>query len=66
MPHEITDEMLETFAVSASPRELPDKIMARYEGLLDRLSLYAPFVPGENEVFWRNLVEAIHARNQQS
>jgi len=62
MPLEISDEMLETFAVTAKPEELPNKLIAKYTGLLDRLTLYAPFAPGENEQRWRRLVEAIHAQ----
>jgi probable F420-dependent oxidoreductase len=61
MPREITDEMLETFAVVATPDELPARLLARYDGLLDRIALYVPFAPGENDEHWRALVEAIHA-----
>lgn len=66
MPQEISDEMLESLAVIASPHELATKIAARYEGLLDRVAVYAPFAPGVNEGFWRGLVEAIHAHHPQS
>jgi probable F420-dependent oxidoreductase len=61
IPREIGDEMLETFAVTAAPEELPDKLIAKYAGLLDRVALYVPFVPGENDNRWRALIEAIHA-----
>jgi probable F420-dependent oxidoreductase len=60
MPAEITDEMLDTFAVIAQPGELPDGLIAKYEGVLDRVALYAPFVPGENDARWHALVEAFH------
>ncbi len=63
MPREISDEMLETFAVIASPGDLPGKLLDKYDGLLDRLALYAPFAPGQDEAGWRALVEAIHAHS---
>lgn len=65
MGREITDEMLETFAVLASPTDLPEKLASRYEGLLDRVILLdtAPFQPGTGrDDLLRALVEACHAR----
>jgi hypothetical protein len=62
MPREITDEMLDAFAVTGAPRELSGKLLAKYAGLLDRVTLYAPLVWGENEERWRALVEDIHAK----
>jgi len=37
----ITDEMLEVFAVYGTWEDLGPKLRARYEGLLDRISLYS-------------------------
>ncbi|MFN8459346.1 MAG: TIGR03617 family F420-dependent LLM class oxidoreductase [Anaerolineae bacterium] len=54
MPHLITDEMMAEFVVSGTWAELPTKIKAKYAGgLLDRVSYYLPFVPGENEAGWQ-------------
>ncbi|HEY7218491.1 MAG TPA: TIGR03617 family F420-dependent LLM class oxidoreductase [Candidatus Binatia bacterium] len=53
MPALITDEMLETFALRGSWMELPEKVLKKYDGLLDRVSYYLPIVPGENEAAWR-------------
>ncbi len=39
----ITDEMLDTYAVTATYDNLHAKIMERYEGLLDRTGLYQPY-----------------------
>ena len=39
----ITDEMLETFAVVGELDELPAKVRARFDGLVDRFSFYAPY-----------------------
>jgi hypothetical protein len=39
----ISDEMLDTFAVSAEPEELGHAVAARYDGVLDRFSFDAPY-----------------------
>lgn len=51
----IGDEMLEVFAVSAPLGELAAPLKERYAGLLDRIALYRPFAPGENDDGWRAL-----------
>jgi probable F420-dependent oxidoreductase len=53
MPKLITDAMLEAFAVEGAPDEIGPALKERYEGLLDRVSLYLPFEPGKNERFWK-------------
>jgi hypothetical protein len=53
MPHLITDEMVDTFALRGSWDELPRKVLEKYSGLLDRVSYYFPFVPGQNDDGWR-------------
>jgi probable F420-dependent oxidoreductase len=60
MPNLITDEMLRTFAVEAAPDEVGLALKERYEGLIERVSLYLPFVPGEKDAFWREMVETVH------
>lgn len=52
MPALISNEMLTTFAVECTPPELPSALAERYSGLVDRLGLYLPFVPGERDDFW--------------
>ena len=59
MPALITDEMLGTFAVEAPPHELGQAVRERYNGLLDRVAFYTPFVPGENEALWRGAIKAM-------
>lgn len=49
----IDDEILNTFAVVAKTANLADALVNKYEGLVDRLGLYLPFVPGEREDLWR-------------
>ncbi len=55
MPAQISDEMLETFAVVCESGDLGKALRSRYAGLVDRLSLYIPFIPGERDEFWNNL-----------
>ncbi len=59
MPALVTDEMLDQFAVIADkPEDLPARIKQRYEGLLDRITFYTPFEPGEDTAKWRTIVGA--------
>jgi probable F420-dependent oxidoreductase len=60
MPALITDEMLRAFVVEAAPSEVGPALKERYEGLIDRVALYLPFVPGERDEFWQATVEAAH------
>jgi probable F420-dependent oxidoreductase len=55
----ISDEMLHEFALVTSPAELPAALTQRYRGLVDRLGLYIPFMPGERDEFWRNLLQGV-------
>lgn len=41
----ITDEMLDMFAVVGRPEEIPGKLRARYDGIVDRIALYHGDVP---------------------
>jgi probable F420-dependent oxidoreductase len=61
MPDCISDEMLATFAVVATPAELPGLLRQRYTGLADRLSLYQPYLPGAKDEFWRDFLVAMRA-----
>jgi len=60
MPNLITDEMLNIFAVEAAPDEVGPALKERYEGLVDRVALYVPFVPGEKDEFWRAAIDTVH------
>jgi len=59
MPRLITDEMLHAFAVETAPDEVGPALKERYEGLIDRIALYLPFVPGEKDDFWRETVASV-------
>jgi len=58
MPALISDEMLAAFAVEAAPDEIGPALKARYEGFIDRVALYLPFVPGERDAFWQTVMES--------
>jgi probable F420-dependent oxidoreductase len=58
MPALVTDEMLAEFAIEAAPNEIGSALKERYTGLIDRVTLYIPFVPGERDAFWRTVVES--------
>jgi probable F420-dependent oxidoreductase len=55
MPALVTPEMEATFAVEADPADVGRALRTRYDGLLDRIGLYMPFVPGQMDDFWRKL-----------
>ena len=60
MPMLITDEMLEEFVTYAdSPAGLPAALKERYGGLVDRVTVYTPFIPGEKDEFWREMVKGV-------
>ena len=58
----VDDTMVATFAVEADPADLPAALCERYEGLLDRVALYMPFIPGERDAFWRHLTTALNGQ----
>ncbi|NJN19385.1 MAG: TIGR03617 family F420-dependent LLM class oxidoreductase [Oscillochloris sp.] len=57
----ISPEMIQTFAIEAPPERLGSAIRERFDGLIDRIALYMPFVPGQHSDFWRLLVQQIQA-----
>ncbi len=57
----ITEEMLEAFAVVCEPEELGPALQERYQGLVDRLALYLPYVPGQRDPMWSSLVRSLRS-----
>ena len=55
MSQEVSDEMLREFVVEGRWEELPRLLRDRYEGVLDRVRLYAPF---DGSAGWAALAEA--------
>jgi alkanesulfonate monooxygenase SsuD/methylene tetrahydromethanopterin reductase-like flavin-dependent oxidoreductase (luciferase family) len=61
MPALITDDILREFMVaSSSPSELAAAIQERYAGLGERVSLYIPFIPGQKDAWWKELIKAFN------
>lgn len=60
MPGLIGDEMLHVYAVEAPWQDLPEALVRRYHGVLDRIALYYPFRL-EDQGMWQELVAAVHA-----
>jgi len=56
MAGKITDDVLETFAIVADAEDLGSALLARYDGLVQRVVPYSPYQPGINESFWKNLI----------
>lgn len=60
----ITDEMLDEFALSCTYEDAAEKIIGKYEGLIDRAFFYLPISVGlapEQEKRWRSIIEAINS-----
>ena len=55
LPGLISDEMLDTFAISAPLAELAGPLRERYAGLLDRVALYRPFLLTDDLGSWQKL-----------
>ena len=47
-------------AVEGTPEAIPDKLQAKYDGILDRITVYHPFQPGEHEERWRKFARAFN------
>jgi probable F420-dependent oxidoreductase len=56
----VTDEMVDTFAVTAPYDTLARKIQERYAGLLDRTALYQPYQPGLTDPRLPALIKAFN------
>ena len=59
MPTLISDEMLEAFVIIGSWADVAEKLRAKYDGLLDRVGLYRPYVPGVEDEQWKALAAAL-------
>ncbi len=56
MAAKIDDEVMETFAVVASPEDLGPALKQRYQGLGHRIIPYTPYQPGSQDSFWERLI----------
>ncbi len=60
MPALISDEMLDMFAITGTWEDIGPSIQARYGDLLQRVTLYIPFRPGENDAGWLRFLDYAH------
>lgn len=58
----ISDEIVETFAIVSEPGELGEALLSRYSGLVDRVTIYTPFFPGDRDTFWKDIVSRFNSR----
>ena len=56
----VTDEMVDTYAVTGSYTNIAQRIKERYTGLLDGVGLYQPWQPGLTDPRWPALVKAFN------
>jgi probable F420-dependent oxidoreductase len=57
----VTDEMLAEFAVIGRKEEIGKLLKRKYEGLLDRIALYMPFIPGQDDDWWQDVVRTVQS-----
>ncbi|HEY4724189.1 MAG TPA: TIGR03617 family F420-dependent LLM class oxidoreductase [Anaerolineae bacterium] len=62
----ISDEMLETFVIVGTWDDIGNKLHQRYDGLLDRIGLYRPYVPGDEDGLWKKLVQQMTGRQSDT
>lgn len=60
MANEITDEMLDVYAIAGTFDEIADKVKHKYKNYLDRVAFYIPFARGGNDDRWRAIVRAFN------
>ena len=61
MGRRVPDDLLEAVAMVAPPGELAAKLRQRYEGVLHRLSIYAPVPEGASEAEWQQFIATFRA-----
>lgn len=55
----ITDDILDAFAVTGEPEDVPKLMLARYGDVLDRISFYAPYQSDPER--WSRILAGFHA-----
>lgn len=55
----VTDEMLGEFAIVCSVNEVAARLRAKYDGVLDRVTIYRPFRPAQDSELWAELVNGL-------
>ncbi len=60
MFRKLPDVLLNEVAVAAPPSQIGEVLRQRYEGLIERVSLYFPIPPADGMESWRDVVTAFH------
>lgn len=55
----IDDQILSAFAVRGQVGDIPSALKEKYQGVVDRLGLYIPFVPGVHDDLWRAMLKEL-------
>jgi probable F420-dependent oxidoreductase len=55
----ISDEILNECALVSPAADLPAALAQRYRGVVDRLGLYLPFIPGARDDFWKLVLRGL-------
>jgi hypothetical protein len=63
MPKLVPDALFDQIAVVAPTNELGTVLRERYEGVLDRVSLYFPLPQGAPQDQWKGFVDQVHGGN---
>jgi probable F420-dependent oxidoreductase len=63
MPKLVPDALFDQIAVVAPTNELGTVLRERYEGVLDRVSLYFPLPQGAQQSQWKDFVDQVHGAN---
>ena len=61
MGNQVPEALLEQVAVVSCPGDLAARLRQRYEGVLHRVSIYAPVLEGAPETEWRQFIAAFRA-----
>jgi probable F420-dependent oxidoreductase len=61
MPKLITDEMLDTYAVTGTYENIGDKVRERFDGLLDRVAFYTPYRNAFDDRAWTRLCKQFNS-----
>lgn len=59
MPALVDESMMRQFAIDVEPADVGPALRERYRGLAERITLYQRFVPGQDDEFWRSLLEKL-------
>lgn len=63
MPGLITDDMIDAFAIVAPPDKVGEAALARYMGLVDRITFYVPYQPGQFDELWEPVLAAFSTQS---